>query len=260
MRRPDAHAAVVHLRVLEERDEAPRRAALVAEPEVTRVGIVVVALPAHEGQPEQVAVERGRAVEVAADRGDVVQARCSRMRRCPLEAHARNPRPPERARKTARPQGEHGDRRRSRRRRAGRPCRGWRAARAARRRPAPPRARRAASMCERKPARCSRIGELDPGQRHEDEPGGEEQHAPARDVGDAQRDEHQGEEHARAPRAGTATTAPFGASEQRGRAAARARGGDHAASRGATEGVVAPRLRLRRPIRVRWLRDSRRRA
>jgi hypothetical protein len=52
-----------------------------AEPEVARVGIVVVAALAQEGEAEDVAVEGRRAVEVGADRGDVMQVRAWNARR-----------------------------------------------------------------------------------------------------------------------------------------------------------------------------------
>ena len=71
----------------------------VAEPEVARVGVVVVAGLADESQAEHVAVEGGRAVEVRADRGDVVQPREPQALRLPgrpgsRPGHTRNPMPP----------------------------------------------------------------------------------------------------------------------------------------------------------------------
>ena len=70
-----------------------------AEPEVARVGIVVVAALAQEGEAEDVAVERGRALEVGADRRDVVNPREPQALRLTRAAggrlaHARNPMPP----------------------------------------------------------------------------------------------------------------------------------------------------------------------
>ena len=52
----------------------PGRAGRVAEPEVARAGVVVVDALLDEREAEHVAVEGGRALEVAADRRDVVQA------------------------------------------------------------------------------------------------------------------------------------------------------------------------------------------
>ena len=69
-----ADDAVLHLRVLEERDQRAGGALCVAEPEVPRAGVVVVDAALDEREAEHVAVEGGRAVEVAADRCDVMQA------------------------------------------------------------------------------------------------------------------------------------------------------------------------------------------
>ena len=55
-------------------DTSMPRVARLAEPEVARVGVVVVVALAQEREAEDVAVEGRRAVEVGADAGDVVQA------------------------------------------------------------------------------------------------------------------------------------------------------------------------------------------
>ena len=125
------------------RRASPARRRRVAEPEVARVRVVVVGALADEREPEQVAVEGGRALEVAADRGHVVQpgqphARAARL--TPSDAQTLLPcrceRSPRSARKADEPHdqrattqhgdscgsgGEHSDARRRRRprRRAG---------------------------------------------------------------------------------------------------------------------------------------------
>src|SRR5207249_1402412 len=86
---------LVELRVFQERHERAGRAAGVAEPEVARVGVVVVGGLAHERETEEVAVERRRALEVCADERDVVQPGELHAARGRI-GHARNPRPPDR--------------------------------------------------------------------------------------------------------------------------------------------------------------------
>src|SRR5215218_9592352 len=78
--------------VLQERDQGPRGPVGVAEPEVARLRVVLVALLGYQREPEQVAVEGGRPLQVAADQRHVVQ---------PGEPHAAllahlKPKPPER--------------------------------------------------------------------------------------------------------------------------------------------------------------------
>src|SRR4051812_22769647 len=87
--------ALVELRVLQERDQRPRRAGGVAEPEVPRVGIVVIDGLARQRQAEHVAVERGRALEVGADERHVMQPGDLHPARSGI-GHALNPSPPDR--------------------------------------------------------------------------------------------------------------------------------------------------------------------
>src|SRR6478672_7875644 len=104
MGRADAGPPGLERRVLHERDEHAAVPGM-AEPEVARVGIVVVATLAQKGEAEDVAVEDRRAVEVGADRGDVMQAGEARALRRLWRgarlvgqlAHTRNPIPPVRA-------------------------------------------------------------------------------------------------------------------------------------------------------------------
>src|SRR5262249_50921882 len=105
MRRSAADVALVELWVLQERHERPWRPAGVAEPEVTRVGVVVVGALPDEGEAEHVAVERGRAFEVGADQRDVVQPgeRHPAWRRT---GQALTPKPPDRRMKARRRNGK----------------------------------------------------------------------------------------------------------------------------------------------------------
>jgi hypothetical protein len=79
------HLSRRHLGVLEERDKL---AGPVAEPEVAGVGVVVVARLMREREPQEVAVEGRGAVEVAADRSDVVQPAQGHPARRRGEGHA----------------------------------------------------------------------------------------------------------------------------------------------------------------------------
>jgi hypothetical protein len=73
MRRPDAHDTLGQLRVLHEGHERAGGGVDVPEPHVATLGVVVAGAVVHHREPQEVAVERDRAVEVAADRRDVVQ-------------------------------------------------------------------------------------------------------------------------------------------------------------------------------------------
>jgi hypothetical protein len=70
VRRADADHARRKLRVLHEAQVAVAVAAV--EPHVTGFGVVIRGSVVHDRQAERVAVERDGALEVAADRGDVV--------------------------------------------------------------------------------------------------------------------------------------------------------------------------------------------
>src|SRR5262249_9763874 len=102
MGRADAGPSGLERRVLHERDEDAAAVAGMAEPEMARVGMVVVVPFPQQGEAEDVAVEGRGAVEVGADRGDVMQPReahaARRLRRgaqlVGQAAHTRNPIPP----------------------------------------------------------------------------------------------------------------------------------------------------------------------
>jgi hypothetical protein len=71
--RADADDALRQLGVAHEGDEHPRAPVLRAEPDVARLRIVVGRPVVDDRQAHQVAVERDRALGVAADRGHVMQ-------------------------------------------------------------------------------------------------------------------------------------------------------------------------------------------
>ena len=268
MGRADARPPGLERRVLQERDE---RAAVarIAEPEVARVGVVVVAALAQEGEAEDVAVEGGRALEVGADRGDVVQAgqahAARRLRRgarlVGQVAHARNPIPPVRAwnarRKTKNAErvDDDADREQGDLRQAGEEEQRQRPPRPRRRRPAAPSAsgsRRSArgrelEPGEARPARARRRGTT-PRRGPSDTTPSDDQHE--RDQ-DAELDERE-----RRPRRLRRLGHPRAVRGRRGvrRGAGAAVGAARragAVARGAAAAACAaapPRLRLRRPI------------
>jgi hypothetical protein len=73
VRGPDAHDALGQLRVLHEAQQPPGVAVERPEPDVPRLRVVVGRSVVHDCEPEQVAVEGDRPLQVAADRGYVVQ-------------------------------------------------------------------------------------------------------------------------------------------------------------------------------------------
>jgi hypothetical protein len=75
VRRADPDGAAFHVRVLEQRHERAGRGVGVAEPEMAGVRVVLVDTRLDQPQPEEVAIEGRRPLEVAADQRDVVNAR-----------------------------------------------------------------------------------------------------------------------------------------------------------------------------------------
>ena len=79
MRGPGPDHALRQVRVLHEAEQHPGAAVERAEPHVAGRGVVVRRAVVHDRETEQVAVERDRPVEIAGDRGEVMQ---------PAELHA----------------------------------------------------------------------------------------------------------------------------------------------------------------------------
>ena len=196
MGRADAHHALGQLRVLHEREQraaARRRAG--AEPHVAGAGVVVAGAVVDDPEAHDVAIERDRRLEVAADRGDVVQPA---ELHAALFAHSRQPTSAERqsARAAAEGDAEHQnaaakDRRprrpppRARGRRTARPPRAPRAARPAPTSASGSRRSARAAPCRARPARRARARTAAPGARRPCRPGDEAEH-----------DQHEPDEHA----------------------------------------------------------------